>query len=212
MIVYSIWYEILRHALHIVFFIGFNCAIAVGGAVNDSTVRHHYDAVQCIENNVCTRVRNCFSAHERVILVLISRVAKQLGKYQNSTWVSGETVCNSSTYIILFLTRHNESINDDKNNIFTHRPCVSLAPFSFCWWHHNQLLMTSQWPNNCDEIKWIVISNSLDMDFIHGEIQGRLCKKTEYWMQRSNDKCNTEIRCWTHAPKHTLTTGYRGQL
>ena len=30
--------------------------------------------------NVCTRVTNCFSAHERVILVFISGVAKQRGK------------------------------------------------------------------------------------------------------------------------------------
>ena len=33
-----------------------------------------------IENNVCTRVTNCSSAHKRVILVFISRVAKQRGK------------------------------------------------------------------------------------------------------------------------------------
>ena len=33
-----------------------------------------------IENKVCTRVTNCFSAHERVIFVFISRVAKQRGK------------------------------------------------------------------------------------------------------------------------------------
>ena len=33
-----------------------------------------------IENNVCTVVTNCFIAHERVILVFISRVAKQRGK------------------------------------------------------------------------------------------------------------------------------------
>ena len=33
-----------------------------------------------IENNVFTRVTNCFSVHERVILVFISRVAKQPGK------------------------------------------------------------------------------------------------------------------------------------
>ena len=33
-----------------------------------------------IENCVCTRVTNCFSADERVILVFMSRVAKQPGK------------------------------------------------------------------------------------------------------------------------------------
>ena len=33
-----------------------------------------------LENNVCARVMNCFSAHERVIFVFISQVAKQQGK------------------------------------------------------------------------------------------------------------------------------------
>ena len=40
--------------------------------------------------------------------------------------------------------------------------------------------MTSQWPDNCDAITWIVISNSLDIDFIHGDIHaaGRVRKCT----------------------------------
>ena len=94
-------------------------------------------------------------------------------KYQNNTRVSAETVRHESTYIIVFLTRHNESINVYKTISFTHRPRVSLARFSFCWWRHNRLLMTSQWPDNCDAITWIVISNSLDIDYIHGDIHGR---------------------------------------
>ena len=86
--------------------------------------------MQKIENNVCTRVTNSFSAHKRVILVF-------------------------TFYIFLFLTRHNESINDYKNDEFYTSSCVALARFSFCWWRHNQLLMTSQWPDNCDAITWI---------------------------------------------------------
>ena len=63
-----------------------------------------------------------------------------------------------------------------KTTMFTHRPRVSLIQFSFCWWRHNQLLMTSQWPHNCDAIAWIMIFNSLEIDFIHGDIHGRSCK------------------------------------
>ena len=63
---------------------------------------------------------------------------------------------------------------------FTHRPRVSLAGFSFCWWRYNRLLMTSQWPDNCDAITWTVISNSLDIDFIHGDIHSRSCKKNVF--------------------------------
>ena len=35
---------------------------------------------------------------------------------KNNNRVGAETVRHESTYIILFLTRHNESINDDKND------------------------------------------------------------------------------------------------
>ena len=45
--------------------------------VNDS---QEVFKVKEIENNVCTQVTNCFSAHERVILVFISQGAKQQWK------------------------------------------------------------------------------------------------------------------------------------
>ena len=67
-----------------------------------------------------------------------------------------------------------------KTRIFTHHPRVSLARFTFCWWCHNPLAMMSQWPDNCDVDTWQVISNSLDIDFIHGDIHGRSCKKVSY--------------------------------
>ena len=58
-------------------------------------------------------------------------------KHQNNTWVSAETVRNESTYIILFLTWHTESINDDRNdNLSTLSQCLTRSVFD--------LLMTSQ--------------------------------------------------------------------
>ena len=63
--------------------------------------------------------------------------------------------------------------------IFTHRPHVSFARFSFCWWRHNKLPMTTQWPDNWDAITWIGISNSLDNDFMQGDIHGRSCKNID---------------------------------
>ena len=67
-----------------------------------------------------------------------------------------------------------------KTTVFTRRPRVSFSQFSLCWWRHNRLLMTSQLPVNCDAITRIVISNSLDIDFIHGDIHDRSCKKRTY--------------------------------
>ena len=52
-------------------------------------------------------------------------------------------------------------------------PVMCLTRFTLCWWRHNRLAMTSQWPDNCDANTWQVISNELDIDFIHGDIHGR---------------------------------------
>ena len=80
-------------------------------------------------------VTNCFSALKRVILVFISRVATNEGnKCQNNTRVSAETVRHESSCI---LTRHNRSINDDKNDaLYIWSPCLNRSVFD--------LLMTSQ--------------------------------------------------------------------
>ena len=67
----------------------------------------------------------------------LTRGFNEGNKYQKNTRVSVETVRQESTYIILFLTRHDESINDDKNNALnTSSPCLIRSVFV--------LLMTSQ--------------------------------------------------------------------
>ena len=123
--------------------------------------------------------------------------------------MSAETVRHVSTYITLFLTLHNQFVMTINTTGFTHRPRVSLARFSFCWWRHNRLLMTSQLPDNCDAITWIVISNSLDIDYIHDDVHGRWCKNIKKnvpcasakWYKLYN--CETNIiwlkpdRTWT---------------
>ena len=97
-------------------------------------------------------------------------------KHHNNIRVSAETVRHESTYIILFQTRHNESINDDKtNDLYTSSPCLTRSMFG--------LLMTSQ--SIADDVTiarqlWRGHVNSdisLDIDFIHGDIHGRSCKK-----------------------------------
>ena len=65
-------------------------------------------------------------------------------KHKNNTWVSAEAVCHESTYIILFVTRHDESTNDDKNNNLYIAPVSHLLcdrsgddVIIDCWWRHN---------------------------------------------------------------------------
>ena len=65
-------------------------------------------------------------------------------KYKNITGMSAETVRGESTYIILFLTGHNVSINDDKNDeLPILSPCLTRLVFV--------LLMTSQ--SIADDVK-----------------------------------------------------------
>ena len=66
-----------------------------------------------------------------------------------------------------------------KTRIFTHHPRVSHARFTLCWWRHSRLAMMSQWPDHCDANTWQVISNSLDTNFIHGDIHDRSGKKND---------------------------------
>ena len=50
---------------------------------------------------------------------------------------------------------------------------VSLTLFILCWWRHDWLLSALQlWYKHVK-----VISNSLDIDFIHGNIHGRSCSE-----------------------------------
>ena len=70
----------------------------------------------------------------------------------------------------------------------SHISRVSLARFTFCWWRHNRLAITSQWPGNSNANTWQVISNSLDIDFIHGDIHGRSCKNV--WLSPTNKSCD----------------------
>ena len=119
-----------------------------------------------IENYICTRMTNCFSAHE-------------------NTWVSAETVRRENTYFILFLTVHNETITDDKNDdLYTSSPCLTRPVFV--------LPMTSQsiaedvtMARQLNVITWIMISNLLDIGFIHGDIHGRSCKIWCFYTSKS---------------------------
>ena len=63
--------------------------------------------------------------------------SNQGNKHQNNTRVSAWTVCHKSTYIILYFTRHNESINDVENqDLHNWSPCLTCSVYV--------LLMTSQ--------------------------------------------------------------------
>ena len=87
-----------------------------------------------IENDICTQWM--------LFWCLFAELQRnEENKHQNNTQVSGETVHHESTYIILFPMQHKESINGDNNeDLYTSSPCLT---FTFCWWRHNQLLMTS---------------------------------------------------------------------
>ena len=99
-----------------------------------------------------------------------------------------------------------------KTMIFTHRPRVSFARLTLCCWRHNRLLMTPQWPGNCDAITWIMISNSLNIDFIHGDIHDRSCKELYRviiisGIGSSLVRCDMFYRSLTYDPSSGLVLG-----
>ena len=61
---------------------------------------------------------NCFCAQSGVIFVFISGLRSNWrNEFQNKNQISTLTVRHDSTYIVLFLTRHNEPINDDHHTL-----------------------------------------------------------------------------------------------
>ena len=87
-----------------------------------------------IKNNVCTRVTTCFNAHKRAIKIIRECPEKQFVTRVHTLFYFLHDITN--LYMMI------------KTAIFTHRPMSSLARFSFCWWRHNRLLMSLQWPDN----------------------------------------------------------------
>ena len=79
-------------------------------------------------------------------------------RHKNNIPVSAETVRRESTYIILFLTWHNDSINDDKkDDLYTSSLCLTRAVFF--------LPMTSQ-----SIAGDITITNQLWLDHVNNDI------------------------------------------
>ena len=93
----------------------------------------------------CSRVMNCLCAHDRVILMLISLVAKHRGQINTKItfeWVHKKFVKRVHMYYFISYTTH-ETISDDENC----DPHTSL-PFSASFVY--VLLMTSQ--SNVDDV------------------------------------------------------------
>ena len=128
------------------------------------------------------------------ILVFISQDALQQEKYHiKITLKWAHEQLSQEYYIILFLTRHNESINDDKNyDLHILFPCLTHSV--------DALLMMSQLI--ADDVTmtrqlWCDISS--DINFIHRDIHGQLCKKhSSHWLKRvifgSNIQVSNEVK------------------
>ena len=73
-----------------------------------------------------------------------------------------------------------------KTTIFTHRPRASLARLTFCWWRHNQNLMTSQWLDS-----WTIVTRAREKMI-------RLCKKLRQNWRGYNETWRTSTSTSTH--------------
>ena len=110
---------------------------------------------------------NCFCTHER------GYFGVYFPRCEATRQINTKITLN--TCIILFLTPHNQSINDDKNgDLHTSVYILLMRSQSIA----DDFIMARQlWRD-----QWITISNSLDIDFIHGDIHRRSCKKRSYVM------------------------------
>ena len=136
-----------------------------------------------IQKNACTRVANCLCAHERVILVsILPSCEATLGISTKTTleWAQKQFVTRVHTLYYFLYDIKNQSMAI-KTTIFTHRPRISFARFTFYWWHHNRLRMTSQWPDSYDASTWHMISNSIDLGFIYANIHDQSRKKFTFF-------------------------------
>ena len=116
-------------------------------------------------------------AQQRVILGVYPGVTREIKTQITFEWAHKQFVTREH---ILYYFWYKESINDYKMTIFAHQPHVSVVQFTFCWWRHYKLLMTSQCEDNCDSSMWKVILNSLDIGFIDNDIPG--FKKYMHWI------------------------------
>ena len=133
---------------------------------------------------------NCLYTDEKVFI-----------KYQTDTRVSTQTVRHISAYIITFVIRHNEFINEDVSNNLHTSTRVSLVHF-ICspgdvtiWWRHKCTMGC----NNCEALTRKARYNSLDIDFIHGHIHDRSCKKHPYSMGLLPNTQNCGCACTGNA-------------
>ena len=100
-----------------------------------------------IENNWCTRVTNCVQrSWEDYFGVYVyfpsCEATKEINTKITLEWVQKQFVTRVHTSLY-FLHEQTMRQMPLKATTFTQRPRASLAGFTFRWWRHNRLLMTS---------------------------------------------------------------------
>ena len=117
---------------------------------------------------------------------------------------SKATLMNMDKY---FMWIHYERLHKHNKAKHNKTVCIFLGIYCmFCWWHHNRVTMTSEWTDNCDANTWQVISNSLNIDFIHGDIHDWSCKKIMYVLSWRTVSSLTRVLFWCLFNKHQINT------
>ena len=115
---------------------------------------------------------NCWCAHERVILVFI--VYKKRNTKITLEWAHKQFVTRVHTLLYFLPDKTNPKMTLKRGSSHITPVSHSLALHSaddvtIDWrWRHN---------DHCDADTWQVISNPLDIDFIHGDIHGGRVRK-----------------------------------
>ena len=129
---------------------------------------------------------DCLCAHERGLFWCLFPELREINTKIYIEWASKTFFASMYTLFYLFHDTTNVLMTI-KTTIFTHRPFFSPTRFMFWWWRHSRLLMTSQWPDNCNAIKckWYIAretSISFEVIFAVGRLENICSDAVFLWL------------------------------
>ena len=99
---------------------------------------------------------DCVCAHERGLFWCLFPELREINTKIYIEWASKTFFARM--YTLFFFHGATNGLMTIKNDDLYTSTLFSPTRFMFWWWRHNRLLMTSQWPDNCNafKCKWYI--------------------------------------------------------
>ena len=111
-------------------------------------------------------------------VILVCEATREINTKITLEWVDKQCVMTVQTLFYFLRNIINPYMTMKRRSSHTSSMSSSLCLRSadditiYCWWLHNAITQHE----NCDTSTWRAISNSLEIDFMHCQIEGQLCK------------------------------------